>query len=462
MPDNPAFERADVDHDPQRRTRRRNAMAAVVGSVLEWYDFFLFSTSAALVFNKIYFSGESEFVATLASFATFAVGFAARPVGGLILAHFGDRWGRKPVLMVTLLMMGFGTLAIGVLPTYEQIGVWAPALLVACRILQGLGVGAELGGAYVWTTESAKPGNRGLYASLPGAGEFLGVVCASGSMAIVASLPEEQFLSWGWRLPYLASVLVVIGGVVLRYVSEESESFQDAVAEGRTERAPLVKAVRHHGRRILLMIGAGCATAIASYSIQGYLPAYATQELGLPSNVAVIAITVASAVSILGVPLCGWLCDRIGRRPLMIAGGLAIAVFAGPFWLLVGTKSTPLIVMAVVLGFAVMLNSMIFGPAGSFFSELLPTEVRYTGLVLARETTAVLFSGTAPFIATLLVHAGGGSPWLLAGYMALSGIVTAVSVLLLPETAPRALRRKALRSGAGDGSAPADNEYTEV
>ncbi|MFC9227725.1 MFS transporter [Streptomyces decoyicus] len=210
------------------------------------------------------------------------------------------------------------------------------------------------------------------------------------------------------------------------------------------------------------MIGAGCATAVASYSIQGYLPAYTTQQLGLPDNVAVIAITVASAVSIFGVPLCGWLCDRIGRRPLIIAGGLAIAVFAGPFWLLVGTKSTPLIVMAVILGFAVMLNSMIFGPAGSFYSELLPTEVRYTGLVLARETTAVLFSGTAPFIATLLVHAGGGSPLLLAGYMALSGIVTAVSVLLLPETAPRALRRKERKGGAGDGRTPAGIEYTEV
>lgn len=460
MPDSPVDQTAG--HDPQRRARRRNAMAAVVGSVLEWYDFFLFSTSAALVFNKIYFSGESEFVATLASFATFAVGFAARPVGGLILAHFGDRWGRKPVLMVTLLMMGFGTLAIGVLPAYEEIGLWAPALLVACRILQGLGVGAELGGAYVWTTESAKPENRGLYASLPGAGEFLGVLCASGSMAVVSSLPQEQFLSWGWRLPYLASVLVVIGGIVLRYTSEESESFKDAVAEGRTENAPLVKAVRHHGRRILLMIGAGCATAVASYSIQGYLPAYTTQQLGLPDNVAVIAITVASAVSVFGVPVCGWLCDRIGRRPLIIAGGLAIAVFAGPFWLLVGTRSTPLIVMAVILGFAVMLNSMIFGPAGSFYSELLPTEVRYTGLVLARETTAVLFSGTAPFIATLLVHAGGGSPWLLAGYMTLSGIVTAVSVLLLPETAPRALRRKERRGGGGDGRTPAGIEYTEV
>ncbi|POX42850.1 MFS transporter [Streptomyces sp. Ru73] len=460
MPDSPVVETAG--QDPQRRTRRRNAMAAVVGSVLEWYDFFLFSTSAALVFNKIYFSGESEFAATLASFATFAVGFAARPVGGLILAHFGDRWGRKPVLMVTLLMMGFGTLAIGVLPTYEQIGLWAPALLVVCRILQGLGVGAELGGAYVWTTESAKPGNRGFYASLPGAGEFLGVLCASGSMAVVSSLPQEQFLSWGWRLPYLASLLVVIGGIVLRYTSEESESFKDAVAEGRTEKAPLVKAVRGHGRRILLMVGAGCATAIASYSIQGYLPdAYTTQQLGLPDNVAVIAITVASAVSIFGVPFCGWLCDRIGRRPLIIAGGLAVAVCAGPFWLLVGTESTPLIVMAVILVFAVMLNSMIFGPAGSFFSELLPTEVRYTGLVLARETTAVLFSGTAPFIATLLVHAGGGSPWLLAGYMALSGIVTAVSVLLLPETAPRVLRRKEPR-GAGDGRTAADNTYAEV
>ncbi|MFC9425968.1 MFS transporter [Streptomyces sp. NPDC056987] len=450
------------DADPQAASRKRNALAAVVGSVLEWYDFFLFSTSAALVFNKIFFSGESEYVATLASFATFAVGFAARPIGGLILAHLGDRWGRKPVLQITLVLMGVGTLAIGLLPTYEQIGVWAPVLLVFCRILQGLGVGAELGGAYVWTTESAKPTQRGFYAALPGGGEFLGVVCASGAMAIVSSMDEEKFLSWGWRIPYLASILVVIAGFVLRHMAEESETFKDAVAEGKKEKAPLAAAVRGHGRTILLMIGAGCATAVASYSIQGYLPAYTTQQLGLPANVAVIAITIAAAVSVFGVPIGGWLSDRVGRRPLMIGGAIAIALFAAPFWLLVGTKSLPVISLAVSLGFAVMLNSMIFGPAGSFYSELLPTEVRFSGLVLARETTAVLFSGTAPFIATLLVHAGGDRPWLLVGYMALSGIITAVSVLLLPETAPRALRRKAIKSGASDGSTPIDVEYAEV
>ncbi|MFJ4838839.1 MFS transporter [Streptomyces sp. NPDC088746] len=449
-------------HGPRSSKQNRNAAAAVVGSVLEWYDFFLFSTSAALVFNKIFFSGESEYMATLASFATFAVGFAARPIGGLVLAHLGDRWGRKPVLQITLVMMGVGTLAIGMLPTYEQIGVWAPVLLVFCRILQGLGVGAELGGAYVWTTESAKPSRRGFYAALPGGGEFIGVVCASGAMAIVSSMDEEQFLSWGWRLPYLGSVVVVIAGFVLRYLAEESDTFEEAVAEGKKEKLPLVTAVRSHGRTILLMIGAGCATAVASYSIQGYLPAYTTQQLGMPANVAVIAITIAASVSVFGVPFCGWLSDRVGRRPLMIGGGIAIALFAAPFWLLVGTESLPLIAMAVSLGFAIMLNSMIFGPAGSFYSELLPTEVRFTGLVLARETTAVLFSGTAPFIATLLVHAGGGSPWLLAGYMALSGIITAISVWLLPETAPRALRRKAVRSGKSDDSIPVDVEYAEV
>ncbi|GLY68804.1 MFS transporter [Amycolatopsis taiwanensis] len=437
--------------DPHRRSRNRNALAAVVGSVLEWYDFFLFSTSAALVFDKIFFSGESEFAATLASFATFAVGFAARPFGGLILAHFGDRWGRKPVLLATLVLMGFGTLIIGVLPTYAQIGVWAPALLVFCRILQGLGVGAELGGAYVWTTESAKPTNRGFYAALPGAGEFIGVVAASGAMSIVSSLDEDQFLGWGWRLPYLASVIVIIAGLVLRYFSEESDTFKAAVSEGKQQKAPVVTAVRSHGKTIGLMIGAGCATAIASYSIQGYLPSYTTHQLGLPKNVAVIAITVASALSVFGIPIGGWLSDHVGRRPLIIGGGIAIAVFAVPFWLLVGTRSLPLITLAVCVGFGILLNSMIFGPAGSFFSELLPTEVRYTGLVLARETTAVVFSGTAPFVAALLVHANGDRPWLLAGYMALSGIITAVAVRFLPETAPRAVRRK-----AAERKAPAD------
>jgi MFS family permease len=449
-------------HDPQRRTRNRNAAAAVLGSVLEWYDFFLFSTSAAIVFNKIFFSGESAFAATLASFATFAVGFAARPVGGLILAHLGDRWGRKPVLMTTLLLMGAGTLAIGLLPTYHQIGVWAPVLLVVCRILQGLGVGAELAGAYVWTAESAKPSTRGFYASLPGAGEFIGVVCASGAMAAVSTMGDSRFLSWGWRLPYLASVLVVVVGFVLRWISEESETFKAALSEGKKEKAPIVAAVRGHGRTILLLIGAGCATAVASYSIQGYLPSYVTEQLGLGSNNAVLAITIASAVSVLTIPCAGWLSDRIGRRPLMIAGGVAIAVFAVPFWLLVGSKSFPVIVLAVVVGFTLILNSLVFAPAGSFFSEQLPTEVRYTGLVLAREITSVVFSGTAPFVAALLVHADGDRPWYLAGYMAIAGIITAVCVALLPETAPRVLRRRALRDGTSSGGTPIDVEYAEA
>lgn len=443
--------------DSHRRMRNRNALAAVVGSILEWYDFFLFSTSAALVFDKIFFSGESEFTATLESFATFAVGFAARPFGGLILAHFGDRWGRKPVLLATVVLMGIGTLAIGVLPTYAQIGVWAPVLLVLCRVVQGLGVGAELGGAYVWTTETAKPTNRGFYAALPGGGEFIGVVAASGAMSIVSSLDEDQFLSWGWRLPYLASLIVIIVGLVLRLVSEESDTFKAAVSEGKQQKTPVVTAVRYHGKTIGLMIGAGCATAIASYSIQGYLPSYTTHQLGLPPNVAVIAITIASALSVFGVPIGGWLSDHIGRRPLIIGGGIAIAVFAAPFWLLVGTRSLPLIALAVCLGFGILLNSMIFGPSGSFFAELMPTEVRYTGLVLAREITAVVFSGTAPFVAALLVHANGDRPWLLAGYMALSGIVTAISVRFMPETAPRVVRRR--MTGGGK---PADVEIATV
>lgn len=452
----------DLDEGRAQRSRVKTAAAAVIGSVLEWYDFFLFGASAALVFNRVFFTGESIFVATLASFATFAVGFAARPVGGLVLAHFGDRFGRKPVMLATLLLMGIGTLAIGVLPTYGQIGVWAPILLVLCRIIQGLGVGAELGGAYVWTTEAAKPTRRGFYAALPGGGEFIGVVMASGAMALAASLPEEAFLSWGWRLPYLASVVVVVVGFILRYTTDESSKFQEIAAEGKELSRPLVEVLKNHKRRVLLMIGAGCATAVASYSIQGYLPAYTTQQLGLPANTAVIAITIASAVSVVGVPICGWISDHVGRKPLMIGGGFAIALFAFPFWLLVGTKSLGLIVIAVTVGFGIMLNSLIFGPAGSFYSEQLPTEVRYTGLVLSRETTSVVFSGTAPFVATLLVHLGGDSPWILAIYMAASGVVSALCTLRLDETAPRARRRAALRAGTSDGSVPIDVEYAEV
>ena len=422
--------------------RRRVAAAAVVGSVLEWYDFFLFGSSAALVFNKVFFTGESEFVATLASFATFAVGFAARPIGGLILAHFGDKIGRRPILMTTLVLMGLGTLLIGLLPTYNQIGFWAPVLLVCLRIVQGLGVGAELGGAYVWTTEAAKPTSRGFYAALPGGGEFIGVVLAAGAMSLAASLPEDQFLSYGWRLPYLASVVVAIAGLVLRYVTQESAVFQEAVADGRKRSRPLQEVLRSHKRTVALMIGAGAATAIASYSIQGYLPAYTSQQLKLPANTAVIAITVASAISVVGVPFGGWLSDRVGRRPLMIGGGIAIAVFAVPFWLMVGSRSLPMIVLAVTIGFAIILNTIVFGGRQAALSEQLPTEARVLGSGTgARDHCGGLLGHRATHRHAARPHGGRKAvePGRLHGG---SRPVTAACTYALAETVPRALRRR--------------------
>ncbi|WTQ93127.1 MFS transporter [Streptomyces sp. NBC_00147] len=207
-----------------RTPQRRTAAASVVGSILEWYDFFLFGASAAIVFNKVFFPNVSPFAATLASFATFGLGFAVRPIGGLVLAHLGDRIGRRPVLILTVVLMGAGTLAIGFLPTYHQIGIWAPVLLVLCRMMQGFGVGAELGSAYVMSTEAAKAEKRGFYGSLPGAGEFIGVVIASGAVAAVSTLPEDDFLGWGWRIPFLASALVVIIALVIRNAARPSSS----------------------------------------------------------------------------------------------------------------------------------------------------------------------------------------------------------------------------------------------
>jgi MHS family shikimate/dehydroshikimate transporter-like MFS transporter len=455
---------ATVEPDPATgSSRRRVAAASIVGSMLEWYDFALFGSAAALVFNHVFFSSQSPFAATLSSFATFAVGFAARPVGGLLLAHFvGDRFGRKPALMATIVLMGLGTVAIGVLPTYGQIGIWAPLLLVACRIVQGFGVGAELGGAYIWTTESAKPTLRGFYAALPGAGEFVGLLCASGAMAIVTSLPEREFLSWGWRIPFLASMIGVIVGLILRYTVEESSKFRQVVDAGRREARPLAEVLKHRKKTVLLMIGSGGATAVASFSIASYLPSYTSQQLSLPANVPVIAIAIASAISIFSTPFAGWLSDHVGRKPLIVCGGFLTAAFAYPFWLLVDSKSYPIICIAVSLGYAVLLNSLVFGPAGSFFSEQMPTQVRYTGLVMGREINSVLFSGTAPLIAVLLVHWDGGQPWILAAYMAISGIATALCTLALRETAPRALRRRAIREGRSDGSIAVDVEYAEV
>ncbi|MEK0097695.1 MFS transporter, partial [Streptomyces sp. A475] len=223
-----------------RTRQRRTAAASVVGSILEWYDFFLFGASAAIVFNKVFFPNVSPFAATLASFATFGLGCAVRPIGGLILAHLGDRIGRRPVLILTVVLMGAGTLAIGFLPTYHQIGIWAPVLLVLCRMMQGFGVGAELGGAYVMSAEAAKAEKRGFYGSLPGAGEFIGVVIASGAVAAVSTLPEDDFLSWGWRIPFLASALVVIIALAIRNAAPETEQFEATRDSGKREKLPVL------------------------------------------------------------------------------------------------------------------------------------------------------------------------------------------------------------------------------
>lgn len=423
---------------PERKRRqRRTAAASVVGSILEWYDFFLFGSASAVVFDKVFFPSASPLAGSLASFATFGLGFAVRPIGGLVLAHLGDRIGRRPVLIATVLLMGVGTLAIGLLPDYTQIGIWAPVLLVLCRLLQGIGVGAELGGAYVMSTEAAEPRKRGFYGSLPGAGEFVGVVLASGAVAAPSAMPEQAFLGYGWRIPFLASVLVVIIALLIRKSAPETEQFENTRERGHRERLPVWTAVKQRPKIIALLIGSGCATAIGSYSIQGYLPSYLTKQLHLPESTAVLGITIASGVSIVTIPLVGALSDRIGRRPIMILGGVAIALFVWPFFLMVDSKQPLLIYLAVTIGFALMLNS-IFAVSGTFYAEILPTEVRYSGLVFVREINGVLFSGTAPFAATLLVYAGGDSPWYLAGYIAAAGIATALCTWRLAETRPGA------------------------
>ncbi|MFF1586561.1 MFS transporter [Streptomyces sp. NPDC058286] len=436
-----------------RTRQRRTAAASVVGSILEWYDFFLFGASAALVFNKVFFPDISPLAATLASFATFGLGFAVRPIGGLILAHLGDRIGRRPVLILTVVLMGVGTLAIGLLPTYHQIGIWAPVLLVLCRMLQGFGVGAELGGAYVMSTEAASAEKRGFYGSLPGAGEFIGVVIASGVVAAVSTLPEHDFLDWGWRIPFLGSALVVIIALLIRNAAPETEQFEATRDSGKREKLPVLAAIKARPKAIALLIGSGCATAIASYAIQGYLPSYLTNQLGLSSGTSVLGITIASAVSILTIPLAGALSDRVGRKPVMISGAVAITLFAYPFFWLVDTREPWLIYLAITIAFALMLNS-IFAVTGTFYAESLPTEVRYSGLVFVREINGVIFAGTSPFVATLLVDAGGDRPWYLAGYMAAAGLASALCVWALPETAP--VRTEAADAAAARTEVPAE------
>jgi metabolite-proton symporter len=412
---------------------RRVLLASAVGSALEWYDFFIYGTAAALVFGQLFFPKSDPRLGTLLAFATFGVGFLARPLGGLVFGHLGDRLGRKPVLVITLLLVGAGTFLIGFLPTYESIGVWAPILLVAMRLLQGFGAGAEYGGAVIMAVEHAPPGRRGLYGSFAPMGVTVGILLANGVFALFSALPKEDFLAWGWRVPFLLSFVLILVGLYIRAKVSETPVFSEIAAKSAAARSPVVEAVKQHPREFWVVVGARLAENGLGYLFPVFALNYMTQQLHLDKPMILQGNMLAYAVQLLTIPIFSLLSDRIGRRPVYIGGAIFSALFAFPFFVLVNTQSQPIIYLALILAIGVGVGAM-FGPQAAYFAELFGGRVRYSGFAFARELGSILAGGPAPFIAAWLLLQSGGQPWSVAVYMIVLALLTALAVFLGPET----------------------------
>ncbi len=410
----------------------RVVLASFIGTSIEWYDFFLYGTAAALVFNKLFFPTLDPLAGTMASFATYAVGFFARPLGGIVFGHYGDKLGRKSMLVTTLLMMGLSTFLIGALPTYEQIGVLAPVALAALRLVQGLGVGGEWGGAVLLVVEHGHHRRRGIYASSAQAGVPAGLLLANGTFAAASALPEGPFLSWGWRVPFLAGAVLLGLGLFIRLHILETPLFAQAQAQGGTSPRPLVDLVRHYPRNLLLAMGARFAENACFYVFTVFIYVYASESRGFARQTILVGVVVASALQLVSIPAFAALSDRLGRRPVYLAGALFLGLFAFPFFWLVDSGVPVLIWLALVLGLTGV--AAMYGPQAAFFSELFGTSVRYSGASLGSQLAAPLAGGLAPLIATALLGWSGGQPWPVALYMIGMVLITFTSVFLAVET----------------------------
>jgi metabolite-proton symporter len=409
------------------------ALASFIGTTIEWYDFLLYGTAAALVFNRLFFPELDAAVGTVAALATFATGYFARPIGAMIFGHFGDTRGRKSMLFVTLLIMGLATVAVGLLPTYHQIGVLAPLLLIGLRLCQGIGLGGEWGAAVLMAVEHAPVLRRGFFGSWPQMGAPAGLLLANLLFLAVASLPEEQFFSWGWRVPFLLSIVLVVLGLIIRTAIAESPAFVQLKQHNQQSRRPVLEVIRQHPRLVLLTAGARCVEIGFLNVLSTFVLSYATLTLGLPRS-AVIGATLLVIVFVLVIiPLAGAASDYVGRRTVYLFGAISATLLIVPACLLIDSGQIGLLTIGMAVG--IFGAAVAFGPQATYFAELFGTRVRYTGASLGFQLGSVLAGGLAPLVAASLAAAWGSLvpvAWFLVGL----GIITLACLRGLGETRP--------------------------
>ncbi|MCX4999810.1 MFS transporter [Streptomyces longwoodensis] len=432
---------------PTPANLKRIVAASLIGTTIEWYDFFLYGSAAALVFNKLFFPGSDPLVGTLLSFLTYAVGFAARPLGALVFGHYGDRLGRKKLLVLSLLLMGGATFAIGLLPTHASVGTAAPVLLTLLRLVQGFALGGEWGGAVLLVSEHGDARRRGFWASWPQTGAPAGQLLATGVLSLLtAVLSDDAFTSWGWRVPFLLSGVLVMVGLWIRLSVDESPVFRQALAAAEARRAargadaaeklPLVAVLRHHWRDVLVAMGARMAENISYYVITAFILVYATTSADMSKQTALNAVLIASAVHFAVIPAWGALSDRVGRRPVYLFGAAGIGLWMFPFFRLVDTASFGNLVLAVTVG--LVLHGAMYAPQAAFFSEMFGTRMRYSGASMGAQFASVAAGAPAPLIATaLLSDYDSSTP--IALYVIAAVLLTLLAVGVAKETRHRDL-----------------------
>ncbi|MCW1927224.1 MFS transporter [Bhargavaea beijingensis] len=406
---------------------RRVLIASLVGSSIEWFDYFLYGTVAALVFNTMFFVAEDPSIGLILAYASFALSFFIRPLGGVIFSHIGDRIGRKKTLVLTLSLMGIATFAMGLLPTYYAIGIWAPILLITLRLIQGLGIGGEWGGAMLLAVEYAPKEQRGFFGSVPQMGVTIGMVLGTLALSVMTLLPEEAFMSWGWRVPFLLSALLVIFGLWIRKGIEETPSFKKVQAEGSAPKVPLVHTLKHHWREVLIAVGAKVVETAPFYIFGTFVVSYATTNVGHTNNEVLNAVMIATIITTVLIPIMGKLSDKVGRKPLYVWGAVGMIVFAFPYFWMLHEGSNIMMFLATIIGLGIIW-APITAVLGTMFSEIFSAEVRYTGITLGYQIGAAVAGGTAPLIATALLLQFNNSYVPVALYIIFTAVVSLVAI----------------------------------